>query len=519
MIYGDFDASEKELLESLLTDEEKEFINKTAVEWSAMERKQPLYPAYHFTSPHGFLNDPNGLCYWKGYWHMFYQVNFGKGWVWAHAVSRDLVHWKHLPRAITPEFEKECYSGMVLVEEDRAIAAYYGFQTGIMIAVATDPFLVRWEKLNGGHPVIPMTLPDVDSRYSSHDPCLWKKGDKYCLVSGNYLHNESTKTRERQSFVFESDDLVHWEMKGPFLESDPFADPGDDLACPYFLPCGDRHLLLHFSHHSGPKTVIGDYDSEHNRFKATGGKSLTSSASHNGGLLAPSMFPDISGDGSLTAIYNVYGLQNEPQGHYNNSIMTLPRRISLSEDNRNEIDVTPAKETELLRVAESHVVKTDILLRANEVYEPEDIKGNTMEIHAEFEAKNAPCIEIRVMMSDDEKEYSAIRIYRERGNICFSDYAGADMHGKKETVVILDTTYSSEKALVRAPDTQAFCLSPDRKLDVRIFLDQSIIEVFVNGKVAITSRVMPVKQGKRITVLSRGKDLLLERLEAYELSL
>ena len=212
MIHGDWNRSEVEALEKLLTDEEKEFINKTAVEWSRMERKQPLYPAYHFTSPHGFLNDPNGLSYWNGYWHMFYQVNFGKGWVWAHAVSRDLVHWKHLPRAILPGVDKECFSGMVLIEKDRAIAAYYGFKTGIMIAVATDPFLVRWEKLNGGHPVIPMTLPDVDERYSSHDPCIWKNGDKYCLLSGNYLYDPQTKTRKRHSFVFESADLIHWEM-------------------------------------------------------------------------------------------------------------------------------------------------------------------------------------------------------------------------------------------------------------------------------------------------------------------
>ena len=514
MIYGDFDASEKELLESLLTDEEKEFINKTAVEWSATERKQPLYPGYHFTSPHGFLNDPNGLCYWKGYWHMFYQVNFGKGWVWAHAVSRDLLHWKHLPRAITPEFEKECYSGMVLVEEDRAIAAYYGLDTGVMIAVATDPFLVRWEKLNGGHPVIPFTLPNNEGGYEAHDPCLWKNGDTYCLISGKFTVNEHTKTKVRQGFLFESTDLIHWDFRGKFLENDIFAHPGDDLACPYFLPCGNRHLLFHFSHHSGPKMLIGDYDRARNRFIATGGRSFTSSASHIGGLLAPSLFPDISGDGSLKLIHNVYSVQNLPKGYYSNGIMSLPRTVRIAADSENDVEIEPAKEVELLRVAESRILKTDIPLRANETYEPEDIRGNTVELLAEFESQSTSLIEIRVMMSDDEKEYSAIRIYRERGFLGFD-------HSKetRETVVQLDTSYSSEKGIMRLPDEQRFLMKPSDKLNLRIFLDHSIIEVFVNGKAALTARVAPTKAGNRITVVSRGKDLLLEKLEAYELSL
>ena len=515
MIYGDWDESEIKILEELLTEKEKEFINKTAPEWSAMEKKQKLYPAYHFASPHGYLNDPNGLCFWKGYWHLFYQVNYGEGWVWAHAVSRDLVHWKHLPRAILPEIDKQCFSGMVLIEEDRAIAAYYGFETGIMIAVADDPFLVRFEKLNGGNPVIPQTLPDC-KEYSAHDPCLWKNGDKYCLLAGNFVFNKHSGAKERHSFLFESEDLLHWTEKGSFLENDLFALPEDDLACPYFLPCGDRHVLFHFSHHSGPKAIVGDYDREKNRFVATGGRNYTASPSQFGGLLAPSLFPDVSGNGTLKAIFNVYGVQNEPEGTYNNGIMCLPRTVSLASDNPNEIEMTPAKELEILRVEGSRIEKKDILLKANEPYEPEDIRGNTLELIAEFEAKKQPMIEIRVMMSDDASEYSAIRIYRDRG---YSYRSAVASGGAYETVVELDTAYSSEKAFVRVPDVQSVFLKPEEKVKVHIFLDNSIIEVFVNQKVALTARVAPVKEGKRIVITSRCKDITLENLVAYELSL
>ena len=119
------------------------------------------------------------------------------------------------------------------------------------------------------------------------------------------------------------------------------------------------------------------------------------------------------------------------------------------------------------------------------------------------------------MMSDDEKEYSAIRIYRNRGFGFSSDKSTET----RETVVQLDTAYSSEKAVIRLPDEQRFFMKPCDKMNLRIFLDNGIIEVFVNGKVALTARVAPTKAGKRISFVSRGKDIMLEKLEAYPLSL
>jgi beta-fructofuranosidase len=68
-------------------------------------------PAYHFVSPESQLNDPNGLCFWQGRWHLFYQgyppdefpapADLAKRRQhWGHAVSEDLVHWRDLPYAI-----------------------------------------------------------------------------------------------------------------------------------------------------------------------------------------------------------------------------------------------------------------------------------------------------------------------------------------------------------------------------------------------------------------------------------
>ena len=146
-------------------------------------------PYYHYVNPEGTLNDPNGLCFWNGLWHLFYQ-----GYPpedprqhWGHCVSEDLIHWRDLPYAIYPDPEECCFSGATLVEEDRVIAIYHGTKVGNMVATSSDPLLLNWEKLTG-QAVIPMTAPDGgELPYRVFDPCIWRKGDFYYSLSGGTL--------------------------------------------------------------------------------------------------------------------------------------------------------------------------------------------------------------------------------------------------------------------------------------------------------------------------------------------
>ena len=158
----------------------------------------PHRPIYHYVNPENILNDPNGLCFWQGRWHLFYQVfpPDDPRPHWGHAVSDDLVHWRDLPYAIYPNPEEACFSGATLVETDRVIAIYHGFKHGNMVALAHDPLLLNWEKLTG-QAVIPIANPDGTALpYHVFDPCIWQKGGVYYALSAGALpHWESGKRR------------------------------------------------------------------------------------------------------------------------------------------------------------------------------------------------------------------------------------------------------------------------------------------------------------------------------------
>ena len=260
-----------------LREQEEQLRNDPQILRFAASRKQlaadRYRPIYHYVNPEGRLNDPNGLCFWQGRWHLFYQAYPPEDprQHWGHAVSDDLIHWRDLPLAIYPNPERCCFSGSTLVEEDRVIAMYHGTEVGNMVAVSSDPLLLNWEKVTG-KAVIPMRSPDGSPLpYRVFDPCIWKKDGMYYSLSAGTLPDGPGGKPVRANFLLRSKDLAHWEYLHPFVENDRYSLVGDDGACPYFWPIGDKHILLHFSHMSGGKYLLGDYDKERDKFVVTSG--------------------------------------------------------------------------------------------------------------------------------------------------------------------------------------------------------------------------------------------------------
>ena len=208
----------------------------------------PHRPIYHYVNPEHTLNDPNGLCFWKNRWHLFYQAYPPEDprQHWGHAVSHDLIHWQDLPYAIYPNPENCCFSGTTFVEDERVIAMYHGTEVGNMVATSSDPLLLNWKKLTN-QAVIPIRSEDGSPLpYRVFDPCIWKKEGFYYSLSGGTLPNGPGGKPTRANFLFRSENLTKWEYLHPFVEDDQYTLVGDDGACPYFWPIGDRHMLLFF---------------------------------------------------------------------------------------------------------------------------------------------------------------------------------------------------------------------------------------------------------------------------------
>ena len=472
----------------------------------------PHRPLYHYVNPENTLNDPNGLCYWQGRWHLFYQAYPPEDprQHWGHAVSPDLVHWRDLPYCIYPDPERCCYSGATLVEADRVIAMYHGTEVGNMVAVSSDPLLLNWEKVRH-RAVVPMT---AEHTFAGHvppgihpprvfDPCIWRKDGSYYSITGGQLPTGPGGKPVRANFLFRSADLAHWEYLHPFVEGDRYTMVGDDGACPYFWPIGDRHMLLFYSHTSGGQYLLGDYDTQRDKFVVTSGGKFNFGPSGPAGVHAPSATPD--GKGGLIVIFNMN--PGKPTVAWN-QIMTLPRRLTVAGD---EVLQTPAGDVESLRSGHNRVGPTD--LAPNQEIILDAISGNSLEIVAKIEPQEASSVHVDVLRSPNREEFTRVSFYQARG---YRDRGT----GVQMSTICLDSTFSSTAGDVRcrAPESAQVYLAQSEPLQLRIFVDRSVVEVFVNGRQCVAVRVYPERaDSTSVSMQARGSRARLVSLDAWQL--
>ena len=146
-----------------------------------------------------------------------------------------------------------------------------------------------------------------------------------------------------------------------------------------------------------------------------------------------------------------------------------------------------------------------------------------MEIIVEIEIQNSPMIEMNVFRSPNKEEFTRISFYPNRGYRDWERYdqwEPADRIAASEGLITIDSSYSSilPDVLSRSPETGPVFLNPEEDLELRVFIDKSVIEVFVNKKQCVSMRVYPGRKDSRgVSFKSQGKDTRIKSLDAWEM--
>ncbi len=396
--------------------------------------REALRPQFHFTSRRGWLNDPNGLVYFQGEYHLFYQHNpYGWNWGnmhWGHAVSKDLLHWQELPIALYPDQHGTMFSGSAFVDWKNT----GGFQSGkepalvAMFTAAGKPFTQglaysndrgrSWTKY-AGNPVLGHIVAE------NRDPkVVWYAPENKWVISLYLDHNDFA--------IFGSTDLKRWEKLSDFkLEG--------DAECPNFfnlpLDGNTNHQRWIFFGASGVYSV-GNFDGR--EFKTESKPQRL----HRGNCwYAAQVYSDIPArDGRCILV--PWGRLPDGEifrGETFNQMMGLPVELTLHSMGPNEatIRVQPIRELNALR-KRTHTIKPQRL--SAETNPLAEIKGGLFEIETVLKVGT-------------------------------SDEVNFDLRG-------VPVVYSAASQKLSCLGQQSTVVPKDGKISLRIFVDNCAVDIF-----------------------------------------
>jgi sucrose-6-phosphate hydrolase SacC (GH32 family) len=446
---------------------------------AAVPRAQadPTHPQFHVTSPAQWMNDPNGPIYYKGYYHLFYQLypfsdRPGPRY-WGHVRSRDLAKWESLPIALWPSAElgeSEIWSGCCTINGLGQPMAFYtsiapGTSAGnhaAQWAAIGDDDLVTWRK-SPDNPVLSESLHSGKKIYDWRDPFIFRHQSRTFLVTGGNL-NEA-KGGEAVVNIYEAQNpaLTRWLYRGVLFH----LPEGPTAECPNFFQLG-HHWVLFASPYGKVQYFVGDFDAETCRFQPH----THGFADFGPNFYAPNTMQVPDGRRILWGWVNGF-----PEGHGWNGCLTLPRVLSLSADER--LQQSPAPQLAKLR-GHSYKGHKATLSGAPTTFQLP--ATNTFEISANLSFESAESIELSLQSDTD---------------------APMVMH--------------LSPAEFKMPDVTATLTLPAnaRELDLRIFIDRSVLEVFVNQTVCATKIIAPLGFAPTMQLRALGGTAKANRVEAW----
>lgn len=460
---------------------------------------------YHFMAPAYWINDPNGLIFYKGEYHLFYQhYPYDSKWGamhWGHAKSKDLVHWDHLPIALAPSEPYDlderggCFSGSAVDDNGVLTLLYTGtiIKDGKVIqsqCLATSEDGITFEKYEG-NPVIP--VPPEDGSADFRDPKVWKHDELWYMVVG------SRKEDTGKALLYKSTDLRAWEYVGVLAESD--GTMGYMWECPDFFALGNRHVLMFSPMGMGTRKTIylvGDMDYETGKFTWD----TMGDIDHGFEYYAPQSFLDGKGRRVIIAWLNAWDwmpwFKNFGPTEKNHwcGAMSAPRTVELDTDGR--LRFAPVEELQVLRREHYRLVNT-IVSPGAEVL-PKYAGSDCVEMKVEFQLAGCSAEEIGfVLRAASDGAQRTLLIYNIRTNELRFDRNQSDGWSEGVQSVILER--SGEEAL-----------------KLHIFIDTCVIEVYAdNDRTVMTNNIYPVPSSTNMEIFSIGGQVTMNSIDIWKL--
>ena len=456
---------------------------------------------YHFMGETGWINDPNGLIYFRGKYHYFYQHNPYHGFWdcmhWGHAVSDDLMHWEYLPLALAPSESYDdhlkggCFSGSAIEHDGKLFLVYTGtcnngngFEQAQCIAYSEDG--IHFEKYEG-NPVI--TAPEGVPTDLFRDPKVWKHEDNYYLVCGASMNGLA------QARLYKSEDLLHWEFVNVLAESR--GEWGFMWECPDFFPVGDKYVLM-FSPMGGKERtsvyLVGDFDYNTGKFFYT----VSGEIDWGFEYYAPQSFEAPDGRRLLVGWANAWDWMpfwKDWGPTYREGwcgFFNIPREAVLNEDNT--LSFIPVRELETLR--ENGKKREDVLLEAEKAEEICD--GSIYEMKMKIDLQKTDAKSFTLKLRASEERSTEITFDLEKAEIRF-DRNHAD---------------NWSKGIARGP----LNLMNKDSLDIHIYSDTISVEMFSNGyQNNFSCNIYNIEEKQKNYIIAKGGGVAVKELETWNL--
>lgn len=471
--------------------------------------REKFRPLYHHSPVYGWMNDPNGMFYKDGVYHLYYQYNpYGSMWGnmnWGHSSSKDLIHWEHHSVAIEPNGLGTVFSGSSIVDKDNTS----GFGKNAIIAIYTSAGVSQVQSLaysldNGMTFQTYKKNPIITDNKECRDPNMFwhAKSGKWVLILAAPL--------EKEMWIYSSSDLKNWKKESCFGHG--YGAQNGVWECPDLVELPVRGtdrmkwVLICNINPGGPfggsaaQYFVGDFDGK--TFVCDSKPEVTKWLDYGKDYYAAVSWSNAPENRHTIIAWmsNWQYANNVPTKQFR-SANSLPRDLELYEDGEGELylSVTPSSEVNTLR--------TDKKMK----YGSFSVKNT--KVSRKLPVTNSGICEIDIQLVS----HSAGRVYISLSN-----------SGGEETVMFYDVeagTFSMDRTKSGLTDfnkdfpavTVAPCLR-SVKQHLRLFIDRCSIEAFDDGgRFAMTNLVFPQEPYTTISVFTDKGNCKVGELTVYPL--